>query len=417
MLKIGAFRGYYYNTNIVEDLTNVIAPPYDVVNNEERGILANRSKYNFIKMTLPSDYDPSNSSNEQFYSEAKKRWNIWKKNNVITLSKPSVWLLNESYISKNNENLTRSGFMASLNVGDESDKFVLKHEKTHQAPKMDRVNLYKATLSNLSPLFFIYQDDLEQTKEFINHFNKMNVKSAIFNHRGKVNLELMKSSDIGFIKKFSDSFIDKYALIADGHHRYAASRILNQENTLSNIDTSSLMAYLVPSSTPGLVIEATHRAIHNLNGFDEEIFIQKINEFFALDSDKINSSSFSIHTKNKGEIKLTPTQQTLKFVESIVENQFLSKIPVVILEEIILKKINSMSSDDISHRKNLKYFQNKNMCSQELQNDNWNFAITVPPLSVDEIFKVTKSGAIFPQKSTYFYPKAPTGLVMRSMEK
>lgn len=416
MLKIGPFRGYYYNTNIIKNLSDVIAPPYDVVNKEEREVLANRSKFNFIKMTLPSNYDPSNSSNEKFYSEAKQRWNNWKKNDIITLSEPSIWLLKESYVSKNNENLTRSGFIASLDVTNDSDKFVLRHERTHQAPKMDRVNLYKSTLSNLSPLFFIYQDDQEQTKEFINHFNKMNIKSAIFNHRGKVNLELLRSSDIDFIKKFSNSFEGKYALIADGHHRYAASRILDQENTSPNIDTSSLMGYLVPSSTPGLIVEATHRAIFKLNNFDEEVFINKINEFFAIDSDLTNSS-FSIHTKLKGEIKLTPTQDTIKLVESIVKNEFLSKIPVVILEEIILKKITGMNSQDISHRTNLKYFQDKNLCSKELNNNNWNYAITVPPLSVDEIFKVTKSGAIFPQKSTYFYPKAPTGLVMRSMEK
>ena len=416
MLKIGPFRGYYYNTNIIKNLSDVIAPPYDVVNKEEREILANRSKFNFIKMTLPSNYDPSNSSNEKFYSEAKQRWNNWKKNNIISLSEPSIWLLKESYVSKNNENLTRSGFIASLDVTNDSDKFVLRHERTHQAPKMDRVNLYKSTLSNLSPLFFIYQDDQEQTKEFINNFNKINIKSAIFNHRGKVNLELLRSSDIDFIKKFSNSFEGKYALIADGHHRYAASRILDQENTSPNIDTSSLMGYLVPSSTPGLIVEATHRAIFKLNNFDEELFINKINEFFAIDSDLTNSS-FSIHTKLKGEIKLTPTQDTIKLVESIVKNEFLSKIPVVILEEIILKKITGMNSQDISHRTNLKYFQDKNLCSKELNNNNWNYAITVPPLSVDEIFKVTKSGAIFPQKSTYFYPKAPTGLVMRSMEK
>ena len=416
MLKIGPFRGYYYNTNIIKNLSDVIAPPYDVVNKEEREVLANRSKFNFIKMTLPSNYDPSNSSNEKFYSEAKQRWNNWKKNDIISLSEPSIWLLKESYVSKNNENLTRSGFMASLDVTNDSDKFVLRHERTHQAPKMDRVNLYKSTLSNLSPLFFIYQDDQEQTKEFINHFNKMNIKSAIFDHRGKVNLELLRSSDIDFIKKFSNSFEGKYALIADGHHRYAASRILDQENTSPNIDTSSLMGYLVPSSTPGLIVEATHRAIFKLNNFDEEVFINNINKFFAIDSDLTNSS-FSIHTKLKGEIKLTPTQDTIKLVESIVKNEFLSKIPVVILEEIILKKITGMNSQNISHRTNLKYFQDKNLCSNELNNNNWNYAITVPPLSVDEIFKVTKSGAIFPQKSTYFYPKAPTGLVMRSMEK
>jgi len=416
MLKIGPFKGYYYNTDVIKNLSDVIAPPYDVVNNKEREILASKSPYNFIKMTLPSNYDPSRSSNEEFYAEAQKRWNNWKKNDIIRLSKPAIWLLKESYVSKNNENLTRYGFMASLNVDDDSDKFVLRHERTHQAPKMDRVNLYKATLSNLSPLFFIYQDNKEETKEFINHFNKLNINTAIFNHRGKVNLELLKTSDLDFIKKFSDSFAEKYALIADGHHRYAASRILNQENNSSKIDTSSLMAYLVPSSTPGLIVEATHRAVFNLNEFNEEKFINNISEYFAITSDK-TSSSFSIHTQNKGELKLTPTKQTIKLVESIVKNEFLSKIPVVILEEIILKKMTEMSSEDISHRKNLKYFQDKSICSKELKNNNWNYAITVPPLSVDEIFKVTKSGAIFPQKSTYFYPKAPTGLVMRSMEK
>ena len=118
-------------------------------------------------MTLPSNYDPSRSSNEEFYAEAQKRWNNWKKNDIIRLSKPAIWLLKESYVSKNNENLTRYGFMASLNVDDDSDKFVLRHERTHQAPKMDRVNYISNSVKPQS-FIFIYQDT-EETKEFINH--------------------------------------------------------------------------------------------------------------------------------------------------------------------------------------------------------------------------------------------------------
>ena len=114
---------------------------------------------------------------------------------------------------------------------------------------MDRVKLYQATKANLSPIFFIYQDDVNETDKFIKHFDNSDKIKATLSHRGKVALELSSTEDPLFIESFCNSFKNKHLLIADGHHRYEASRILNLDNKDKLLDSSAVLAYVVPSSS------------------------------------------------------------------------------------------------------------------------------------------------------------------------
>ncbi len=194
MIEVRPFREYRYNQKKISDLSDVIAPPYDVINEKERKILGERSKYNFINLTLPKIYEPDKDSSK-FYEESSSLWNNWKNNGVIGQSEvPKIFCLKETYETGNDQYTTRFGFFVELSLSKESDSYVLRHEKTHKAPRMDRVKLYQATKANLSPIFFIYQDDVNETDKFLKHFDKSDKIKATLSHRGKVSLELSSNT-------------------------------------------------------------------------------------------------------------------------------------------------------------------------------------------------------------------------------
>ncbi len=360
MTQVRPFRGFSYNPEIVPDLSSVVAPPYDVVTDDERAALAGRSPFNFIHMTLPAHYDP-NSDSRQFYGEASNLWDDWRENGIVSQSAvPEVLRLKETYDSSEGRSVTRFGFLAQLALTEESNRFVLKHERTHTAPRMDRVRLYQNTRANLSPLFFVYKDDPDETSEILRHFEGLENREAVLSHRGEVSLELASTSDATVINKLCASFEGKHVLIADGHHRYEASRILHSENSDHSIDSSSVLAYLVPASSEGLIVHATHRGLHGVDRFDEVDFITALESRFELSETSFKSpKQFEIATETRGRFFVALDASTSESLTNRLETEAMANLPVVILEEIILKDIFGMSDKDISAKTNLHYFQDQ----------------------------------------------------------
>ena len=417
MIEVRPFREYSYNQRKITNLSDVIAPPYDVIDEKERKNLGERSKYNFIHLTLPEIYNPDKDSSK-FYEESSGLWNNWINNGDIVQSNvPKIFCFKETYDIGKDQYTTRYGFFVELGLSKGSDSNVLRHEKTHKAPRMDRVKLYQATKANLSPIFFIYQDDVNETDKFIKHFDNSDKIKATLSHRGKVALELSSTEDPLFIESFCNSFKNKHLLIADGHHRYEASRILNLDNKDKLLDSSAVLAYVVPSSSKGLLLQATHRGLNSFPNFSEQNFYDSLEKKFYLDkfSGK-NDSYLQIYTKNKGLISIYPKSRTIDSLKKTLPKDVLTEVPVVLLQEIIFKEILGITEEEISEKKNLKYFQNYDDGIQLVSSGDLNVAFFLNPIELDDLFKVTLAGGVLPQKSTYFYPKVATGLVIRSME-
>ncbi|MBH31739.1 MAG: hypothetical protein CMG71_07110 [Candidatus Marinimicrobia bacterium] len=417
MTQVRPFCGFKYNPERINDLSSVVAPPYDVVTDHERETLAGRSPHNFIRMTLPAHSDPDSKS-RTFYGEATQLWSDWRQNRIFCQdSEPGIHLLKESYDSSSGNTLTRFGFLTALSLEQESHRYVLKHEKTHTAPLKDRVRLYQHTRANLSPLFFIYRDDPIETEEFLLHFNGKETQKGVLSHRGNVSLEVASTFESEFMNEFCASFDSKHVLIADGHHRYEASRLLHNENKDSSMDSSAVLAYLVPASSEGLIVHATHRGLSDLYHFDEDEFIDALSSRFQLKESSPNShQQFEIATETRGRFTVAPNTSSAKSLANRLETEAMAQLPVVILEEVILKEVLGMDDEAISAKTDLHYFQNKQDGIDLVARGEWNAAFFLPPISLEDLFSVTQSGGILPQKSTYFYPKVATGLVVRSME-
>ena len=389
MVDIRPFKGYSYAPSSVSDLSSVVAPPYDVITDQERKNFSYKSPLNFIHITLPANYE-SGRADPDFYEQAASQWISFKTNHTVEQSdSPNIWCLKETYDKNDGQPVTRFGFITELSLEGESDRFVLRHEKTHRAPQMDRMKLYEATRANLSPLFFIYQDDPNETKNFLEHFKTSESRRAELDHHGKVSLEFSSMDDEVWIQNFCQSFKDKYVLIADGLHRYEASRIFHKKNIDEAIDSSAVMAYIVPASSPGLIVHATHRAVHGLADFDETEFLKSLKNRFTFDAPQNGSHQIEVVTPAKGRFTVTPNEQTLEHLRKLHNSLDSSDLTVVILEEIVLREILGLSQSQKSSIGNLKYFQNSDSAFDSVNSGEWDVAFLLDPVSLNDLFSVT----------------------------
>jgi uncharacterized protein (DUF1015 family) len=154
-----------------------------------------------------------------------------------------------------------------------------------------------------------------------------------------------------------------------------------------------------------------------LADFDETEFLKSLKNRFTFDAPQNGSHQIEVVTPAKGRSTVTPNEQTLEHLRKQHNSLDSSGLTVVILEEIVLREILGLSQSQTSSNGNLKYFQNADSAFESVNSGEWNAAFLLDPVSLDDIFSVTKAGGILPQKSTYFYPKVATGLVVRSMER
>src|SRR5205823_7783056 len=224
MARIRPFRALRYD---VPDLEAVVAPPYDVISEEERAGYLARSPYNVVHLTLPD-------SEEQ----AARDLAAWQEEGVLVRDpEPSYWWLAQDYVGPDGVARRREGFIASLHAEPYESRVILPHERTHAGPKEGRLRLLRATRTQLEPLFFLWDGTIE------------------VDGLGEPDLEVggdkLWRLDAEFCEVLTEELRDAQLLIADGHHRY--------ETALAFEDDPWLLAVIVPTGQEGLTIFPTHR--------------------------------------------------------------------------------------------------------------------------------------------------------------
>ncbi|MAG21637.1 MAG: DUF1015 domain-containing protein [Candidatus Marinimicrobia bacterium] len=419
MPDVRPFKGYTYNLEIVGDYANVAAPPYDIISPIIRKKLNEQSEYNLVNITLPhldNDSNPAVNS----YARAGDLWRQWQKEGIVTqLPEAGIWRLRETFVSPLGQKMRRTGFISELRLAPYTTSNVVGHERTHAKPKLDRIKLMEATHAHLSPIFFVYHDNPEETRRLNKAFDAYPSAKSRTDFGSPVDLELTAVTDSSLTQYFEKTLADLPALIADGHHRCEASLTFHSDSSLSEgLDSAYIMAYLVPASSKGLVIYPTHRGFHSLKNFDDNYFYSQLEEYFTF-GDKTANQDLPIMTYLRPDLKhdvITLKEEKYLQLKSELKPSSLADLDVVICEEVIVKKIFGLSEDDISHKKYIHYFRSEDECAEEIKDGNVQMAFLMAPMPIESLLSVMENNGILPQKSTYFYPKCPTGLVMRSME-
>ena len=237
MAVVRPFRALRYDPAVGGPLDLLVAPPYDVIEAEQREELLGRSPYNVVHLTLPDSEEEAAASLAE-----------WQERGVLVRDpEPSCWWLAQEYVGPDGVERRREGLVAALRLEPYEDRVVLPHERTHAGPKEDRLRLLRATRTQFEPLFFLWDGTVE-----VDGLGEPDLTAD----EGGVVSQLWKL-DAEFTDALADELADAQLLIADGHHRYETALAFHEEDGTEA--SAWLLAVIVPTGQEGLTIFPTHR--------------------------------------------------------------------------------------------------------------------------------------------------------------
>lgn len=426
MATVSPFRGVRYNPDQIQDLSSVVTPPYDVIDTQAQKKYYKKNPYNVIRLELGYQYAADNEQDNR-YLRAAADYRTWLAQNILIQEKRPALYLYEQEFTVGNKIYSRTGFFARVKLEEYATGKILPHEETLASPKADRLALLSACKANFSPVFAYYEDP---TGELDAGFAKIKISPPdidITDEMGEKH-RLWAITDPSIHSMAAASFKDKVLYIADGHHRYETA--LTYYRT-TNSYADSLLMYLVNTSDPGLVILPTHRIVHNLGAFQLAPFLEQLQRNFTLEKIDLPGpeqiQGILEKREQLGEVALimgTREPATylliLKNKDSIraccpSHSQAWCDLDVAALHILIFSEILGINPERMSQQENLMYTRDEAEALKALYNREGELAFFLNPTRIEQITAVAATGDKMPQKSTYFYPKLLTGLIINDL--
>src|ERR687893_1507614 len=271
MADVQPLRTLRYEPSVVGSLEEVIAPPYDVIDDELRARLAARSPYNVVEIDLPPSYE-----------QAAATMTDWRRRGVLLREdEPAVWVLRQDYEAPDGERRVRTGVLARLRVDEYGPGRIRPHERTHPGPKEDRLKLTRATRTNLSPIFSLFPDADGIAERAIEQIAATEPFASAADLDGTDNT-LWRSRDEDLVAELQMALADAELLIADGHHRYETARVYADEVGGEGEPRYVLMC-LVALQDPGLTVFPTHRLVKETTPRQQEALARVARELFDVE--------------------------------------------------------------------------------------------------------------------------------------
>lgn len=431
MATIIPMKGLRYNASKV-DVNEVVTPPYDVIDaNGQEGFYA-QNPYNVIRLELGKVFPDDNEENNR-YTRAAEFLREWIASGVLVHEdKPSVYLYEQEFEARGEKKI-RSGFIAGVQANDYSKGEVLPHEETLPKHKADRLNLMKATLANFSPIFGLYADPDHNIEAALNKAKGSRKPDAeVTDDQGVVN-RLWVVSDENTVQTVVQQMATKKIFIADGHHRYETAVNFGKEMAaVGKHGFDYLMICLVNLYNEGLVVFPTHRVVKNIADFDLNVLLNKLsddfnveeitglslNEFITkLEVQGQSAHAFGLYSNNKYYLISLKDEDRLDKLALEGRSAAWRRLDVSILHTLILEKLLGIGSQQRADESNLVYLRDDEATKAAVDNGSAQLAFFMNSTRVEEVTDIATGGEKMPQKSTFFYPKVITGLVMNDYQK
>lgn len=430
--KVLPFKGILYNQDKVSQLSEVVTPPYDVINQVMQEEFYNRHPNNFCRVDLTKE------EGDTRYSTAKDTFQSWLSEEVLIQdTKPALYIHHHTFTLPNGDKIVRKGFFAARKIEDFSEGGIKPHEKTLEGPKTDRLKLTRATKANLSPVFSLYSDpshdidknlvDLTKTAPFIDFVSEEGERHQVW-----------KLTDSKAVESVGTFLEDRPLFIADGHHRYETAlnyrnEVALQEDLADNSAANYLLMYFSNMDDDGLVILPIHRALHSLVGFDLENLLNALKKHFEVEAfsvDQVKTKLAEIETlsQDKHAFLMMPKGASEGFVLSIDRQKWLDSdvaksvpeslapLDVTVLHRMIFQEILGISEEAQANQENIIYWKSTKKALEELNSGKCELTFLLNSTRMEDMKNVALAGEKMPQKSTYFYPKIISGLVVHSVD-
>ena len=440
MATVKPFRGILYNPQLIDDCAAVTTPPYDVISPEEQVAFYDRHPNNVIRLILGQTKATDNALDNP-HTRSANYYQEWMRAGILRQeTQPAIYLKSITYRHAG-QTITRYGLIALVSLEPFDKRIVLPHEKTFSKVRSERLELMKATHCNYCPIFSLYPDDggilntLEQAVD--QHYPDIE-----FTDDQGHGHQLWRIVAPEIHRRIHADMLDKRLFIADGHHRYETA--LNFRKHLEETDSSFddqhpanyVLMYLCSMSDPGLIILPAHRLIKALG---QSVLTQAIDEarnYFEVVAHPFTSTNRqAVEANFVGTLRKNENRQcigiygrnssvfyTLTLKPGVMDQLFkdeldvsLRLLDVTVLTRLVFMKILGFDQQRLDDATLIGYASTSDKALAAIDSGGYDAAFILNPTRIEQVQQVARKGLIMPRKSTYFYPKVKSGLVMYSL--
>ena len=443
MLTIAPFKGLTYNYRERKDLSALVAPPYDVISQEEQQAYYQADPHNVIRLIL-GEKRTGDSDWDNRYTRAADTFQRWQSNrNLVRSPHPCLYLTAMTYDPGNGMAMrTRWGIISLVRIEDEGSGVILPHERTFSAHKEDRLKLYRACGAQFSQIFGLY-DDRENIVLNACRASADLTPQMDFQLADGTQHRLWVLEDLLLFKQVADAMRAKAVFIADGHHRYETSRnyrnILRARHGRKPADKSYefVLMYLSNMRDEGLTILPSHRMVKRVPDFQEASFFLKAEKYFdikafpvssgelaseyetykdVLQDAGLNKTSFAFfhHGSDRGFLLSLKEAAHHEMGEDL--HASLKKLDVVVLSRLVFQKCLGFTKEGLDDDEIFHYQSNTPLALSSVASGEYQMMFMLNATKIEHVTEVAKNGLVMPRKSTYFYPKVLTGMVFNKID-
>ena len=419
MAEIKAFRGLRYDTGKAGGLDTLACPPYDIISAEQRAGYLEKNPYNIIRLEQPIG--------EDCYEQAAGTLSDWLSVGILTQDADESLYVYELLFSVGGERKAVKGLITLVRLEEFSKGVILPHEETLSKAKTDRFNLLSATHCNFSQIYSLYRDEDASVFAAVDDCSQGR-PDAEFTDGDGVRHRLWHVCDEAAITAFQRGFADKKLYIADGHHRYETA--LNYRNALRAAGTPKpgadyVCMMLVNMENDGLVVLPTHRIVRDLPSFDAAALREAYGAYFDRAEGTFaemtakqaaayanGEKAYVLYTGGNRFCLLTLRDRAVMDALLPGASDAYRGLDVTVLHTLVLERILGIDKANMANQVNLTYTRDAAEAVAAVDAGTANACLLLSPTRVGEIRDVAAAGEKMPQKSTYFYPKLTTGLVL-----
>jgi uncharacterized protein (DUF1015 family) len=430
MATVLPFRGIRYNPKQVKDLSKVVAPPYDILSAKDQEAYYGLHSNNIVRLDFGKALSGDKPGRDKYVRSANLL-RLWREQGVLLQDlMPALYVIGQDFTTPDGKKKSFLGVIGELKLEPYKTGVVKPHERTLAGPKVDRLELTRATKANLSQVFMLFDDPKGQGQRWLQAQAKAKPSVDIKLADG-VRHRLWVVSKPAALKAFTAFMAQRPAYIADGHHRYETMLAYAAEAKGVKGAKGTMVAF-APVQSPGMVVLPTHRMLYGLRNFSSEALLAKLAKAFDIKDQKdlagLVKALAKLEQGKKPEIgfglvlaggfKLLSFKKGIKPAELIKERRSAAYkgLDVALLQSVILEAMLGMTAESIAAKANLDYTKSAQEAAEGVARGTHQAAFILNPTRIAQVRDVADAKDVMPQKSTYFLPKLLTGLVIRAMD-
>lgn len=439
MAEVYPFRGILYHPERIAVMADVVAPPYDVISAGEQDAYYERHPNNVIRLIL-GKARPDDTSLSDVHRRAANYFNNWMATKILVRDDTAALYFTSVTFPMGGQRLTRYAIISCVRLEPFEKGIILPHERTFSKVKTERLQLMQACHTNFSPIFGLYADENQILEKLIASSGIKDPDLDFIDAQG-LGHRLWRIIDKETIDYIASGFKDQCIYIADGHHRYETAlsyRDWIKDNTPgfdANHPANFVMMSLSSMKDPGMVILPAHRLLKEVPIDDMATLIDKARAYFEVLSFSTESglsgalSAFDNALKANSDrnaiglcMKHHAALNVLVLKDGVMKKMFADEFPealrdldVTVLTRLIMMEMLGFDQSRLDDATKIKYATTSQAAVQSVQQDRADMAFILNPTKIEQVQRVSRQGLIMPRKSTYFYPKVGSGLVINSL--